>query len=254
MSDETSGLKAKRLAALKAKPAPVPYSPPAANPTGRRYNLKEPCAIDLSGWEPGLQIAEMNPRPVFVYLRASLDYWYSDPTWPYYRDQCAMLNIPCAPYHFFKPGNETKQINLFLKVTQGFNFSVTQPPILDAEYTPARWPFGVRGQALSNSYLTWLDGIERATGIMPWIYTNQNFWWYTAFDPSGKRNANNFQTPSWTFRHPCIVAWYADFPDRFSALPRSVTPSGFTDIRAWQYAEDGRTNGYEANDLNLMLK
>jgi GH25 family lysozyme M1 (1,4-beta-N-acetylmuramidase) len=252
---------AKKQRDKKAKAAPVlpPVTPPITPPGGHDYALKIPLGVDYSAWEPGMVIANMEPRPVFVYSRATLGKAYIDPLMRYYEMQSWALGIPFSPYHFATKDDPQVQVENFMRATIGMDWSDKEPPMLDAEYSPGIWSkIGInpRGEKLANIYKAILDGLERETGVVPWIYTSQGMWGYTFYDPTGKKDKNNMQTPPWTGKYPLICAWYPDKPDAFDALPARFIPSGFKDIRGWQYAANGRSAGYVtiANDLNVMLR
>lgn len=198
-------------------------------------------------------IANMIPRPQFIYCRASLGKAYVDPVMRYYEMQAKMWDIPFSPYHFYQQDHLQEQLDNFLRATVGMEWSDKEPPMLDCEYQAA-WPFGIRGKQLADQYKFLLDGMERETGVVPWIYTNQNFWGKTFYDPSGKSIKGAEVAPWWTKKYPVIVAWYPYQPDDFATIPSTVIPSGFKIIKGWQYAENGRSAGYTtiANDLNQM--
>jgi GH25 family lysozyme M1 (1,4-beta-N-acetylmuramidase) len=225
-------------------PNPLPHTP---TPSGVEITLKQPFFADFSGWDGNQDISSFGLKA--LYTRASLGRSYTDPTFAWYKDQAAKLNIPFGAYHFFTADKAQNQIDNFLRVALGCSW-----PILDAEYDPGPWPLGVRGEALANMYKTWLDGVEARTGIVPTIYTNLKSWQFTYYDPTGKKNKNNMQPPVWSKDYPCIVAWYPNKPDMWTSPPVTSLPGGFTDIRGWQYADDGRSNGLPANDLNVFLK
>lgn len=258
--DDLNGSKARKQ---RATPAPIVAPKPGPVVAGQpQFLLKYPLGVDYSNWEPGMVLSDIQPPPIFVYCRASLGVAYVDPSMRYYEKQAETLGVDFSPYHFpafnLIRGNDLQaQVDNFTRATFGFKFNDQQPPMLDAEYDPGPWSklgLGLRGQALANAYKFILDGMEKATGVIPWIYTNANYWGKTAYDPTGKKDPKNFQAPEWSKCYPCIVAWYPNNPDEFNDPVKSVLPSGFVDFRGWQYASNGRSAGWVkvANDLSKM--
>ena len=114
------------------------------------------------------------------------------------------------------------------------------PPIIDVECYPSQ--FGVSRETWAYQIKTSLDTLEKRYGEKPMIYTSANFWSYVAVN--GSWNVND--CPLWTALYP-RPATYVDSVNEPYPLPK-----GWVKWAMWQYAEDGRTQGYLWNDLNVV--
>lgn len=220
------------------------------------YSLKTTpgIAYDVSAWEKGLQVSTFNPFPNLLVGRASLGSKYADPTHLDFYQQSKVLQLLYGAFHFFVPNNVQPQIDIYMQQMETVGFDKL-PPFLDLEYDPGPWPNGMRGEQLADQVKFWLDGVEQRAGKRPIIYTNANYWSFTFFDPTGKKNPDNVQAPSWTNDCRLWLGWYPDQVDVWNSPPvgvKRVWPSGFAEWVMWQYAANGRSNGYPANDLNII--
>ena len=59
--------------------------------------------------------------------------------------------------------------------------------------------------------------------------------------------------PAWASGYKFWVKYYPTYPDNYPAFIAGMLPQGITmdQVMAWQYAENGRSQGYGWNDLNI---
>lgn len=103
-----------------------------------------------------------------------------------------------------------------------------------------------RGTQWAMQIKQWLDAVERWSNQKPVIYTSLNFWSFTC----GAQGA----PPAWTNDYPLWVAWYPpkkSIDNRAGPSPDRM-PAGWKNFALWQYSKSGRTDGYLANDLNIV--
>lgn len=225
------------------------------------YQIKLPAGIDISFWESEIRWNQLSPRPAVVIAKAS-EYKWNDPKFEEHWKNMTAFDAPRGAYHFFRANDVSSQVSAYLAQMQkvgawdGTKWSAEIPPILDAEYEPPVKPKNPpknyvdppRGAQLAGQYKTWLDTVERATGVRPIIYTNINYWNYT-LDWFSK-------PPGWTRDYKLWLAYYPDRKDDFARPTAGMMPKGWLleDVVMWQYAEDGRLAGvpYDGVDLNWL--
>lgn len=128
-------------------------------------------------------------------------------------------------YHFFRPkASALAQAKNYLDKVP---FEAGDlPPVLDAEDDD-----GVSKEIIISRMQTWLDIVEKRSGVKPIIYTNLKFYY-------------NY-----------VVGNFDDYPlwlAKYSAVrPHIVNDKQF---KIWQYGHRGRIDGVEGNvDLNVFL-
>jgi hypothetical protein len=120
-------------------------------------------------------------------------------------------------YQFFEPGEDpTAQANLLLQA-MGPLQPGDLPPVLDMEVTG-----GQSAAAIVANVQTWMNVVEKATGVIPVIYTAPGFW--------------NRSVGSTTFgANPLWVAnWGVAAP---------TLPVGWSNWAIWQYSDTGFVPG-----------
>lgn len=225
------------------------------------YQIKSPMGIDISAWERTINWNVLSPRPLLVIAKAS-EYKWEDAYLTEHWKNMTIFGAPRGAYHFFRANDVQAQVDKYLAQCRLVGALVNGvwkaeiPPILDAEYAPPAtpkkkpkgWVSPPRGTQLAGQYKTWLDLVEKATGVRPIIYTNINYWNYT-HDWLGK-------PPSWTRDYKLWLAYYPDRKDDFPLPTKAMLPAGWLleDVVMWQYAEDGRLVGipYDGVDLNWI--
>lgn len=206
-----------------------------------QYAMKTPAIVDFyQGEHP------VNWKPVYrAILKASGKFFNGtigqDTKVEEFVAQCKANKQAYGLYHFLLPNDITPQMNLFLsvinKVGQG-----NMPVCIDVECNPA--DYGISKLVWRGQIKVALDILEKALGYKPMIYTSKNFWDYT-LDASGNPAGWEKYYPLWVAQYP-----YAQYVDSWKAPV--LIPKGWTTWAIWQYAEDGRTQGYFANDLSTI--
>jgi len=204
------------------------------------YNLKQPVVVDVYEGE-----APVRWEPVYrAILKASGKfsdgYRRQDYQVENYAAQCRALEIKIGLYHFLLPNNIAEQAELFLSVWKKLG-GADMPPIADVECDPGIWNVG--HAAWAGQVRTFLDLLELGTGDKPIVYTSEKYWYYTTVDDKAQTWTDEY--PLWVAQYP--YSQYVDVNDAPAKLPQ-----GWTKWALWQYADDGRTQGYFANDFNTV--
>jgi GH25 family lysozyme M1 (1,4-beta-N-acetylmuramidase) len=211
-----------------------------------KYNLKKPAVLDVSRWQGQVDWSLVAPRPTLVICKASEGTDSSDSTFASNWNNLKSLSIRRGAYHFFHVELDPAQqfANYQNAVMQGGGFLQTDlPPALGIEGLETASP-EIR-RAAAASIKTWLDQAQAFSGKAPVIYTSKYQWSFVT-DANGK-------PPAWSSNYPLWVAWYPDKPDKFSAPPASVIPTGWTQWAIWQYSENGQVTGFNVPvDVDIL--
>ena len=199
---------------------------------------KQPLAVDVYQGEYPVDLA--NLKPYLCIFRASAQFSdhnrAEDSRAKDYSDLCKSLGIKRGMYHFLRPNGITEQADLFLSVWDKLGGAELRP-VVDVEVDPET--AGVGRGTWAHHIKTFIDLVQEHTGLSPIIYTSLYFWEFT-------------NHPGWASDYDLWAAWYPYEPDNYSSLPANRTPQGFRRLAIWQYAEDGRSQGYLANDYNKL--
>lgn len=230
------------------------------------YQLKLPLVPDVSKTDLGENLATASPKPVAIIPRVVVAR-YKDYRAPYLcldavPDDSAPLvwadakanGVKTGGFAYILQGKMDEQIQVFIDVCNTYGFyangkwQLDFPPIADVEVEadPQDYPDAIRGAKWAEQIKQWLDAVEAAFGIRPWIYTAAPQWKWLLI---------NGIAPVWAKDYKFWVKWYPldGFVDSNVALPQSVLPMGITmdQVVLWQYKDNGRSNGYQYNDLNV---
>lgn len=216
--------------------------------------LKKNPIYDFSSWEDNIKWDQMTGenKPAAVFLRASYQQVGSrvrgeDKTAVPYSQKCREYGIPFGLYHFLTPNGIAEQADLFMQVWNecgGANLAPVVDVEIDLQLNYSKSPSIIGNQVWQNHIKTFIDIIASKTDKTPMIYTSQKYWIFACT----KNIIGGFVPPSWTNDYPLWVAQYPLTPDTWDKP--TAMPLGFTDWEIWQYAENGRQNGFLANDLN----
>jgi len=194
--------------------------------------------VDVYQGEYPVDLANLNPY--LCIFRASAQYSNhnraEDIRAQNYSDECKRLGIKRGMYHFLRPNGISEQADLFLSVWDKLGGAELRP-IVDVEVDPDTADVG--RAVWAHHIKTFIDRVQAHTGLSPIIYTSLYFWEFT-------------NHPKWASDYDLWAAWYPFEPDNYSSLPPNRAPKGFRQLAMWQYAEDGRTQGYLANDYNKL--
>lgn len=237
------------------------------------FITKLPFVVDLSNSDLGKDLSLADPKPTAVITRATYATFLDYPTayncngikrdnsvlsvW----NKCKELNIPFSVYVYFLQNKVEQQINFLIEYLKEIGLIVDGkfqgdfPISLDVEVdaiTPTKLrtgqPRALVGSAWAAQVKLALDMIEDATGQKPIIYTSKSKWSFL-IDLFGN-------PPSWTNDYYTWLAYYPDpiqYIDINKTYPISMLPKGMTleNLVLWQYFDDGRTLGYDYNDMNV---
>ena len=241
------------------------------------YSLKLPLVVDVSGGDQGAVLDQANPKPTAVLARACVAYYPSfdqtylcssvgpDASAAVIWEHARQNGIKFGVYAYILQGQIDWQAQTFINYCKQAGFHVNGhwvldfPPIADVEVEipsiPQNPPTGyvppVMFEAWAAQVKQWLDVVENALGVKPWIYTARPQWkWLLSDGGSG-------DAPSWTSQYKYWIKWYpySDYVDANQSLPDSSLPAGISQglIVLWQYAEDGGAQGFQYEDLNVPI-
>ena len=172
-------------------------------------------------WDTLFTHHEYDSLVSFVYYKVSEGEFHVDRLWQRNREDLKRLGKPSGAYHFFLPKKDPlKQAANFLK-----HYTYRKGdcrPVLDVETDcPSQ-------QELMNGMRTWLNEVERKTGVRPIIYTSRHFY--------EEKFRNAFQD------YDFWIASYSRMPELQNDQRISI----------WQYSEEGILPGMEERvDLNV---
>lgn len=176
--------------------------------------LKDGTGIDLSHWQKGVRIENLTPLPLFVIVKATEGSTYEDDTTVDFAAQTRALGLPLGFYHFWQNERASAQATNYLhQVTAAGGFGKI-PPVLDLEVD-------LTGQTANVK--TWLDVVERATGMRPILYGNRDIF-------------NKLGNPSWFKNYDIWTASYPTYPDFFDWVPAAYSETRGRREIMWQYA------------------
>ena len=161
----------------------------------------------------------------FAFAKATEGITYTDPQFTNNWSGIHAAGLLRGAYHFFEANDDaTSQAQHFLstvKLSPG-----DLPPVLDVETTA-----GVSDSQIWSGVSTWLGIVEKATGLLPILYTAPGFW--------------DTHEPDLTLtRYPLWLADYAAEP---------TVPEGWTSWLFWQHSQTGTVTGVTGSvDLDLF--
>lgn len=180
------------------------------------------CGIDVSHYQGRIDWHRVSKdhRVKFAYLKATESTSLTDDTYAYNLHEAKRHGIPVGAYHFFSPSTPAQQqlANFLSKVEVRKQDLV---PIIDVELIPRRG--GSVGQFLMR-LRQFVDGVERAFGCKPMIYTGQNFY--------NKHLKGMFKS------YPLMIAKYSEGAPVLSDGARYVI---------WQFTASGSVDGIKGN-------
>lgn len=204
--------------------------------------VKPDPAYDTSHWKEVPNFADVEPRPVLVFTKATECYPgapfnnTTDPTFePYFKDldQDGILR---GAFHFSRKAySPIRQATHFIRVIAPL-LKPNDILALDLE----------EGGETAAYIITWLDAVEAVLSNEIWIYGRKNL-----LDPipMTAREAERLK------KYPTWIAGYPTFPDLFSAIPSWYVPNQnkWGPVAMWQYTDKGRVTGIPGNvDCNWI--
>lgn len=159
-------------------------------------------------------------RVRFVYLKATESTSLVDDTYAYNLHEARRCGIPVGAYHFFSPSTPAQQqLAHFLSTVDVSKQDLV--PLIDVELVPRRG--GSVGQFLMR-LRQFVQGVERAFGCKPMIYTGQNFY--------NKHLKGMFKS------YPLMIAKYSEGAPVLNDGARYVI---------WQFTASGSVDGVRGN-------
>lgn len=184
--------------------------------------------IDVSSYQAGIDLTAM-PSVDFVIVKASEGRGYRNPQLAVQVASAQAAGKAWGLYHFVSAGNTVEQevANYLAAVAQYRDFV----PVLDFE--PA-------DRSRTDWAAQWLDQVEAALGVRPWLYCDSST---ASREWAGVKG----RTPLWVARYPARPS------TTLGTLPDDGwSPPGW-DVVAWQYTADGRVPGWGGLlDLNVF--
>lgn len=164
-------------------------------------NVSRIGGIDVSHYQPNIVWEQVRAQgKKFAFLKSS-EGTGIDPTYRLHYEGAKKAGFVPGAYHFFHPLRDPiSQANTMLHATDGVAVG-DLPHVCDIEWTDG---LKVLGDKAAGKVLTFLDCIERHTGITPIIYTAPGFF-------LGEAHPERFA------RYPLWVADYSKNPPRLPA-------------------------------------
>jgi GH25 family lysozyme M1 (1,4-beta-N-acetylmuramidase) len=193
--------------------------------------LKQNTGVDLSDYQPGLQIGTLNPLPRFVVMKATESTGFRCVTTIDFAAQCKALGIPFGFYHFWQNTNPIQQVSNYIQQVNLAGGFERFPPVLDLEVS-------LIGQ--SANIKTWLDLVEDIAGTRPILYSNKSHFdmiagnaWFKTYD-------------AWTAAYPAN-------PDLWAWCPSLYSEKRARREIIWQYASTYRYPNYTKNSVDTNI-
>jgi len=181
------------------------------------------AGIDVSHWQGRIDWARVADDGIaFAYIKATEGGDYVDPQFVANWDGAARAGVMRGAYHFYRPQTDAAaQAQQFLRTVGAHAGDL--PPVLDVEVTDGR-----SAAAIAAGVRTWLETVERATGVRPILYTRAGFWNQVGGGFGG---------------YPLWVAHYG--------VAQPAIPADWDRWTIWQHSDAGRVAGITGNvDLN----
>jgi GH25 family lysozyme M1 (1,4-beta-N-acetylmuramidase) len=185
--------------------------------------------IDISSWQENIDLLGM---PIdFVIVKATEGTGYVNPYCDPKVQQAKKIGLKWGFYHYLTIGNESNAVNqadyFYENCKNYFNEGI---PCVDWEGKGS--PSGYYGSGAVNAFVR---RIHDLTGVWPLIYS-----WPSWFNNGGVES----NCGRWIASYPSVTNPSLDYD------PGEV-PATDGLVAMWQFASDGRVNGYNGNlDLN----
>lgn len=181
--------------------------------------------IDISSYQGSLNLAKVKEQIDFVVIKGTEGASYVNPCCDPHFQQAKQSGILRGVYHYAKNGSATAEANYFCDNCIGYKGDAI--PILDWEEK--------QSVAWVNE---WVKVVRERWGVSPVIYANP---W--RFNQGGVDK----DCGRWVASYPAVTS------PSFSKAESWDCPSADGLVCMWQFASDGRLNGYNGNlDVNLF--
>lgn len=193
--------------------------------------LKPNTGIDISDYQPGLQIGTLNPLPRFVIIKATESLTFRCVNTAQFAAQCKAQGIPYGFYHFWQNTDPYKQANNYITHVNAAGGFERIPPVLDLEVS-------LTGQ--SANIKTWLDIIEDVAGKRPILYSNKSHFDMIAIN-------------TWFGNYDAWTAAYPANPDLWSWCPPAYSEKRARREIMWQYGSTYKYPNYTTNSVDTNI-
>lgn len=204
--------------ATAVKEAPAAKEAPAVKEASARL-----LGIDVSHYQPTVDWDSVKSSVHFVFVKATDSTGVVDARFTSHWSGAKKAGLPRGAYHFFHPKYDVdKQVANF---TQHLKSDPGElPPVVDVEEFKDEYkPYSC--EQLSGMLQRFSQGVEKALGRKPMIYTNHQTW------------QESFCDHPYFLDHPLWLAQYTSHPTE----PK--LPPGWKRWLFWQYSESGKVAG-----------
>jgi len=198
--------------------------------------------LDISHYQGTINWPQVAADPKgykFVFMKATEDTNYTDPTFNTNLAGAKSVGIMAGPYHFCRldtgsadpAADAVGEANYFLsKIKSKYQTGTYLPPVADIE----TWPTGLTTAALKTLTTTWTnsfsDTIYASLGVRPIVYT------------SGSKASTLFASPVPTQEPLWVAAWHTTGT---ASPPSNASVSPWSTWKFWQWSDD--TTSYPAD-------
>jgi GH25 family lysozyme M1 (1,4-beta-N-acetylmuramidase) len=198
--------------------------------------------IDISHYQGTINWSQVaaDPKDInFVFMKASEDTTYTDPTFNTNLAGAKAAGILAGPYHFCRLDTNSSdpvadgaaEANYFLtKIKSKYQSNTYLPPVADIE----SWPSGLTTAALKTLTTNWTDSfsdtIYSALGVRPLVYTSQS------------KATSLYGSPVPAEEPLWVAAWHTNGT---ASPPSNASVSPWSTWKFWQWSDD--TTSYPSN-------
>lgn len=211
-------------AAPPAAPSAAPVVAPAATETpAAKEAPARVLGIDVSHYQPTVDWESVKTSVSFVFVKATDSTGVVDSHFTSHWSGAKKVGLPRGAYHFFHPKYDVdKQVANF---TQHLKSDPGElHPVVDVEEFKDEYQSFTCDQ-LATMLQRFSQGVEKALGRKPMIYTNHQTW------------QMSFCDHPYFVDHPLWLAQYTSHPTE----PK--LPPGWKRWSFWQYSESGKVPG-----------
>ena len=217
-----------QLAAEGTQSAHVLYQDQAAQRVGESFAVQ---GCDISSYQEDVDWSKVATTKKFAFIRVSHGTATKDEKFQQNWRLAKENGVIRGAYHYFRPDEDfQEQVDFFISSIGRLEIG-DLPPVLDLE-EPERWK-GIAQKDRVPLILRFLDALERAFGVVPFVYTSASF----ITQVIGVQNAK----PLARYR-----LWVANY-----RVQQPRIPAPWTDWLIWQYSDKGRTPGVVTGDCDL---
>lgn len=210
--------------AALAAPAPSSAATKANEPSAAQQAQGRVQGIDVSHYQPTVDWDSVRTSSSFVFIKATDGTSGVDSHFPSHWSGAKKAGLPRGAYHFFHPKYDVdKQVANF---TQHLKSDPGElPPVVDVEEFKNEYQ-AFTCEQLAGMVQRFSQGVEKALGRKPMIYTNHQTWQMSFCDHPYFND------------HPLWLAQYTSHPSQQPKLP-----PGWKSWHFWQYSESGKVGG-----------